>query len=101
MSLVNVNCINSKCRAEFKVTKEGVNAVGIDDMGLGIEFPANIDIGGVVVDVNIQVAPNTGELCPRCACAAARVVLNSFEKDLPSLMKGSHLSTINEDVENL
>lgn len=92
MSLVNVRCINPKCGDEFKVTKEGVNAVGMDDMGLGIEFPASIDIGDdVEVWVNIQVAPNVGELCPRCSYAAARVVFKSFETEIPNLMAGEHL----------
>ena len=101
-SLVNVNCINPRCGHEFKVTREAVNAVLAEGLGLGIEFPADIDIGGgVEARVEVKVAPSTGELCPRCAYVAARIALNNFERDIPDLMKGTHLSTNSGPVDNL
>ncbi len=83
MSLVNVNCIN--CNAEFKITKEAANS-----SVTGLCLPAEAKYK-VVVTVSLKALPAEGELCPRCALAAMRVVLNSFETEIPNLMAGEHL----------
>jgi len=85
MSLVNVNCIN--CKAEFKVTKEAANS-----RATGFVHQAAV-CGKLNIDILVCwcAKPEIGELCPRCACAAMRVLLNNTEKDLPDLMNGKHL----------
>ena len=98
MSLVNVRCIN--CNELFEVTRQAAqeNFAGFGDEG-DVRNGANPQ--APEIHYVWQVTPDHGEVCPRCACAAMRLAINMMEKDLPALMKGSHLSTNTGPVDNL
>lgn len=85
MSLVNVRCIN--CNDLFEVTKEATGAKSV-----GFVSEGDVETSKVEVHVCFCAKPKVGELCPRCACAALRVILHNTENDLPSLIKGEHLT---------
>jgi len=104
MSTVNVRCIN--CNQLFEVDKEAAqqNFAGFCDEGdvvtkEGAPGAVELHFQWAVYPPPATTKPHC--LCPRCACAVMRVALNNTEKDLPDLMNGTHLSTENEDVENL